>query len=115
MGLDFSHCDARWSYSGFMRFRRRLAALIGLDLDQMYGFGGERSWALIVDPIAGLLNHSDCEGILTPAQCREIAPRLRVLAAALGDDDFGYDRDQALVLAAGMERAADEGENLEFL
>lgn len=30
MGIDFSHCDAHWAYSGFHRFRTRLATQVGL-------------------------------------------------------------------------------------
>lgn len=40
MGLDFTHCEARWSYSSFNNFRRKLAACIGMNLDDMQGFGG---------------------------------------------------------------------------
>src|SRR5229473_7322696 len=40
MGLGFSHCDSYWSYSGFHRFRRRLASEIGVALDAMDGFRG---------------------------------------------------------------------------
>lgn len=40
MGLDFTHCEAHWSYSGFMVFRRKLAKAIGVDLNRMEGFVG---------------------------------------------------------------------------
>ena len=42
MGLDFSHTDAHWSYSGFFAFRRRLFAAVmpRTDLDGMRGFAG---------------------------------------------------------------------------
>ncbi|MCM3147573.1 hypothetical protein NSQ36_08885 [Bacillus sp. FSL W8-1143] len=33
MGLDFTHCEAHWSYSDFHDFRKRLAAGIGMNLD----------------------------------------------------------------------------------
>ncbi|CAM5353616.1 hypothetical protein [Bacillus safensis FO-36b] [Bacillus safensis subsp. safensis] len=41
MGLDFTHCEAHWSYSDFHGFRKRLAACIGMNLDDMEGFGGK--------------------------------------------------------------------------
>ncbi len=41
MGLDFTHCEAHWSYSDFHDFRKRLAASIGMNLDDMEGFGGK--------------------------------------------------------------------------
>lgn len=112
MGLDFSHCDAHWSYSGFHRFRCKLAKEIGIDLDSMKGFGGKISWDKIKDPIKPLLNHSDCDGELTSEECREVAPRLRELVKDWPDDD--YDKQKALELADGMEFAAIMNENLEF-
>ena len=40
MGLDFSHCEAHWSYSGFMNFRTKLATQAGIALSCMSGFAG---------------------------------------------------------------------------
>ena len=78
MGLDFAQSDAHWSYSGFNDFRRRLSFMLDFDLRSMVGFGGERSWnAVPQDDILVLLNHSDCEGILSPAECAVVGPRLR--------------------------------------
>lgn len=116
MGLGFSHGDAGWSYSGFHRFRRRLAmAALGIDLDKMRGFvalGEGRSWTkLNDDPITLLLNHSDCDGELSPSECHLIAPRLREIVSVWSDD---YDRHHALLLAQGMEQAANAGVPLEF-
>lgn len=150
MGLDFSHCDAHWGYSGFMRFRTRLAAEAGIALHCMEGFAvsyigafigtkqsfcktvdvydssiesnkhpagyiGSQpviSWDKVKDDIVPLLNHSDCDGILTPDECRKVAPRLRELVANWLDDD--RDKINALLLAEGMEKAASKNENLEF-
>jgi hypothetical protein len=42
MGLGLSVGDmscGQWSYSGFNAFRKKLARQIGIDLDQMEGFG----------------------------------------------------------------------------
>src|SRR3546814_10466403 len=56
MGLDFSHTDAHWAYSGFTRFRRALAKHEGIDLDAMEGFqrhGDDRprvSWNTVTTP-----------------------------------------------------------------
>ena len=118
MGLDF-HFPRRtydnaphWSYSGFHRFRARLAEKIALDLEAMRGFGGNRTWDHVADPIRLLLNHSDCEGELSAEQCAAIAPRLRELVSDWGDDDF--DRYQALLLADAMDVCASTGEPLEF-
>lgn len=143
MGLDFSHCDAHWSYSGFNRFRVRLAAEAGIALNCTEGFaysyirqttyeevniyGGDVldrnfmdligiqpviKWDKVKDDIVPLLNHSDCDGILTSEECRKVAPRLRELVKDWPDND--YDKQKALELADGMELAASRNENLEF-
>lgn len=144
MGLDFSHCSAHWAYSGFMRFRTRLAAEAVIALHCMEGFArgplgkqyehliiaGDNestqmpgysdfishqpiiSWDKVSDDIAPLLNHSDCDGQLTPAECKQVAPRLMELIANWPDDD--RDKINALDLAQGMENAAASHENFEF-
>lgn len=123
MGLDFrfpgrrgfldESCNApSWSYGGFGEFRRRLAAEIGINLHEMKGFlGGWRPWKMR-DPIVPLLNHSDCDGVLTPAECAQVAPRLRELVAEWEDDN--YDRDMALKLADAMDACVADGVDLEF-
>lgn len=145
MGLDFSHCDARWAYSGFMRFRLKLASEIEIALHCMESFAWNHSedkpyenvlisgyreedkitdfrptvgiqpvikWSTVNDDIVPLLNHSDCDGILTPEECQKVAPRLRVLIKDWDDDD--RDKIHGLLLAEGMEKAAELNENLEF-
>jgi len=136
MGIDFSHCDAHWGYGGFNRFRGKLAAEIGICLDLMEGFwkGGRvetsvlakrldldevwwlpkepYKWDNISDPITKLLNHSDCDGEISPEDCAVVAPRLRELVE--GWDDGHYDKEGALELAGGMELAAEKKESLEF-
>lgn len=117
MGLGFSHSDAHWSYHGFMEFRTHLANSIGIDLDMMKGFGGDRKWPSAEnEPLIHLLYHSDCDGELTPEQCKVIAPRLREIVSSWPDSDYKvmYDKKNALLLADGMEEAAANGEPLEF-
>jgi hypothetical protein len=113
MGLDFTHSDAHWSYSGFHRFRTRLAKEIGITLDTMEFFGGTTSFDYVKDDIVPLLIHSDCDEDLTPEECAMIAPRLRALIDKWDDDD--YDKIHATFLAEGMEDAASENEVLEFI
>lgn len=113
MGLDFSHGEAHWSYSGFHRFRHKLAKEIGIEnLDEMEGFGGPILWDGFKDPIVDLLSHSDCDGDLLPEQCKEIASRLRVLT--IGWEDPDYDKQHALFLAKGMDLAYKKNEKLYF-
>ena len=123
MGIDFSHCGAHWAYSGFNRFRERIAGEIGINLRDMEGFSGflptpnqeekeALKWNKIIDPIKLLLNHSDCDGILTPEECAKVAPRLREIISDWDDED--YDKQNAIELAEGMEQASFLGEDLEF-
>jgi hypothetical protein len=114
-----------WSYSGFHGFRCRLAAEIGVYLEAMEMFctaepvatRGARAdvrpipWSKVSDPLVPLLAHSDCEGVLTPAECARVAPRLRDVVPRLGDE---YDTEHGLRLAALMEWCAAEGVDLEF-
>lgn len=120
MGLDFAgwkdsawdDCP-HWSYSGFMRFRERLADAIGLKLENtMIGFGGEQPWPDTKDPLLWLLDHSDCDGDLSPAQCRKLAPRLREIVSSWPNDD--YDRVQAELLSRAMELCAEQKRKLIF-
>lgn len=119
MGIDFSHCDARWSYSGFMRFRTKLASSIGVTLGDMEGFSDQnpgREWSTIDDPIVPLLDHSDCDGELSPQDCARVAPRLREIIASWSRGDVRDDHDirSGLLLADGMGAAANAGEALRF-
>lgn len=113
MGLDFSHGNAHWSYSGFNNFRRRLAAQIGLDLNDMIGFGGWRTWDDINDKIKPFLTHSDCDGSLTIKQMKVIIPRLKELTKEWAEDD--YDKQNCNDLIKGMQKAIKENKKLQFL
>jgi hypothetical protein len=113
MGIDFSHCEAHWSYSGFNRARNRLAAAIGFELYAMDGFKSNgRPWSEMKDAVKPLLNHSDCDGDLTVEECKQVAPRLREIVSQWDKDD--YDRKHFEELARGMDAAAEAGEPLEF-
>jgi hypothetical protein len=113
MGIDFSHCEAHWSYSGFNHARTRLAAAIGFELDEMDGFkSGGISWDKMKDAVKPLLNHSDCDGDLSVKECKQVAPRLREIVSQWDDGD--YDRQQFEELARGMDAAVEAGEPLEF-
>lgn len=117
MGLDFRGSNAQWSYGGFMSFRIKLAEQIGIDLRRMEGFTDHGiAWSSFPkDPIHLLLNHSDCEGHLTAKQCARVAPRLRELVAEWPSDiQHAYDKDNALLLAKGMEQCARKNKRLEF-
>jgi len=160
---DDDHCDAQWAYSGFGEFRRKVAAEAGINLDEMAGFESNehlrevretlndredrvpldmemvknlpkgKSWEGIDDPIVPFLHHSDCEGILTPEECAQVAPRLKELIANWPEAleinlpeewrKIGYpawkhwvehDKSNGDKLVAGMEWGAKNGYPLEF-
>lgn len=115
MGLDFrakgydkSWVGPHWDYSGFHRFRQRLAEEIGVPLLQMEGFRSDGQeglpWSAVNDPLRPLLNHSDCDGYLRPSQCERVAPRLREIVTRWPEDD--YDRQHGLMLVDMMEHCA---------
>ena len=76
LGLDIGcGCDKinfrAGSYSGFGFWREILAKMHDIELEAMEGFGGAKEWTED-EPFYELLNHSDCEGVLTPKQSREL-------------------------------------------
>ena len=89
MGLDTTHEAWTGPYSSFMEWRIWLAKQIGINLLEMEGFGsrnyeddkskrirGTISWNTISDDLKILLNDSDCEGSISPKNCKKIADRL---------------------------------------
>ena len=125
-------CNARWSYTGFNRFRKKIAKSINIDLDEMVGFmknhpvdssfmkPGWREWDGIKSPLKALLNHSDCKGKLTSEECAMIAPTLKVILFmweeidTIYDSHDSYDKENGLKLVAAMEHCASFGKELEF-
>lgn len=113
MGLDFRGAEARWSYSGFNRFRERLVAEAGFagTLDKLFNEHAIPK-GLDKDGIWPLINHSDCDGYLTVEEMRLVEPRLRELVSGWSDND--YDRLHGLLLADGMVECIEAGVALEF-
>jgi hypothetical protein len=112
MGLDFSNSDAHWSYSGFNSFRSRLANAIGITLNEMEGFGGSTSWATVKDDLKYFLDHSDCEGKISPKRCGKIAVRIEKIIKGWPTDD--WDRQEATILVRDMKRTSKGTEPLIF-
>jgi hypothetical protein len=113
MGLEFSHCDACWSYSSFNTFRQRLASEAGIRLWRMQGYRGNADWDSIYDPIVILLNHVDCQGTIPYRSFGTLARRLNELTAPWPNDDI--DKTNCLELIRGLERAAQARQDFEFL
>lgn len=90
MGLSVSYDAYDGSYSLFDAFRTKLASLVGINLNQMEGFGGVTSWTPYEhDGICALLNHSDCEGQIEAEKLEALGSRLRELVATKPDGPCG--------------------------
>lgn len=74
MGLDTTHGCWNGPYSSFGRFRKALASELGINLDECIGFGGDKvDLDKLEHDIQPLLNHSDCDGKLTPEEALRVA------------------------------------------
>lgn len=114
MGLDTTHDCWHGPYSYFNAFRAQIAKVVHIDLHAMYGFGGDVPWSSIRDePLVILLNHSDCDGEISPADAAALARRLREIIPLIPDhpDDV---RGDAIKFATGCEAAAASNEYVEF-
>ena len=93
MGLDLCviegderlFADRISSYSGFDDFRKEWARLLGFDLEDMDGFGGEKPWT--IEPLQCFFDHSDCEGEISWQDAQQILAQARKDAPKLPDFD----------------------------
>ncbi len=132
MGLDTTHDAWHGPYSAFMEWRIWLAKQIEINLLDMEGFSerdylnpdrkkGTIKWNTVDDDLKFLLNHSDCDGHLTPTKCKKIAERLKSI---IGDREipekslFNSKDDWYLIktynFMKGCLNAYENKENLEF-
>jgi len=115
--LDKKYTGASWSYSGFHHFRELLASSIGLSLDQYQGFTNtERTqppyqWEWVQSPLKYLLNHSDCDGRLSPAICKQIYPELEKI---LEHWEPSYDKTAGELLVKQLKRCVKQKKYLIF-
>jgi hypothetical protein len=124
MGLDTTHDAWHGSYSTFGEWRAHVARAAGFPpLSEMLGFGGKRSWDTVSknSRLVPLLNHSDCDGELTPTECAGIAEALGELIDRMPDymPDYqdaprSYWRDKTRSFIAGCRAAAVANEPLKF-
>lgn len=91
MGLDTTHNAWHGSYRRFNSFRYDMARRIGINLDEYIGYttspSATKRLSDIPHPIKHLLDHSDCDGELTPEQCKEIAEGLDMIIREASIDD----------------------------
>lgn len=117
MGLDTSHDAWHGPYSSFNDFRKWLAIQIGINLNEYAGYGGNGTKDLqsIPHDIMPLLNHSDCDGELTPDECRLIAKGIKEILDKLPKDTHEWSYYQmAIRFRKGCVKAANAKQNLEF-
>jgi hypothetical protein len=93
MGLDTSHDAWHGPYSSFNRFRYWLAEKIGINLDDYIGYGKEsavKELTSIDHKLMPLFNHSDCEGELTPAECKQIAEGIDEILKGISKEEVEH-------------------------
>lgn len=127
MGVTIGNTGVSMTCTGFYEFRKALAKEIGIDLDEMDGFGitfqgGQivqiedlKSWEQIPDPgdpLVTLLNHSDVDGELGVAESIFCGERLEEIAGAWPDDHLW--KQTALVLGEKLVEAGTIGERSIF-
>jgi len=70
------------------------------------------NWDDVETPLRHLIHHSDCDGDLSPEQCREVAPALREAVSSWNEGD--YEREFAENLANAMDICAENNRRLIF-
>lgn len=125
MGLDTSHDCWSGGYISFNHFRTELCkAAFGIDYRNMEGFmlaeKPTTPWSALPadDVLTAFLAHSDCDGAIPHAECLALAIRLEELAPKLptygGGGHAPDHRVACLRFAAGLRRAHEAGEDVEF-
>lgn len=139
MVLDVSHDCWRGAYSAFSRFRQDVARAAGYAVWPVASELGPRDTIMLdwghvtpenlagewaetpADPLLVLFAHSDCDGVIHPAQAGPLAKRLREVAALMDDDPgwghlvrAGGSKAAAIRFAAGLEAAVAMGETVAF-
>jgi len=113
MGIDFSHGDAHWSYSGFNNFRNSLVKTLGYTTSLHIMYEDGTYVRMQKEPIYPLINHSDCDGVLTVKEMQQVLPQLKDIVNCWPEGD--YDKVRGLSFIDGIEEAINENESLEFI
>lgn len=116
MGLDTSHDAWHGAYSSFNRFRTNIAKAIGFNINEFEGYGGSLKFDNIQQPgIRSLINHSDCEGYLSPETCGQLAVELQELLDIEVKNDINSEfADHLKQFIAGCKDAHGANESIEF-
>ena len=140
MGLDTTHGCWHGAYSAFTRWRNTIAVAAGYQLmdptpeEQEQGYHSRYTmieWSGVVpenfqgewwrtppDPLIVLIAHSDCDGVIHPAQAKPLADRLEELLPKLpagdGGGHIGDWRAKTRQFIDGLRAAAEADEDVEF-
>ncbi len=135
MGLDTSHDCWHGPYTAFTRFRNKLAIAAGYTVEPVtheHGFTVETvaldwarierenpgvylgDWVTKEDPLVYLIAHSDCDGVIHPAQAEALADRIEELLPLLAPDGLDNTRAQARRFIKGLRAAVSKHEDVDF-
>lgn len=144
MGLDTSHDCWHGAYGAFSRWRHQVAEAAGYavwpvihdDARMNNGMGYGRDTVMIdwghiteanlqgeweqtpADPLLVLIAHSDCDGVIHPAQAGPLADRLTELLSSLPDGSGGGHigdwREKTQRFIDGLRAAVEAGEDVDF-
>ena len=120
MGLDTTHDAWHGPYSSFNDWRYWIAKQIDINLDDYKGYAarggsGTKDLNTIDHPLMPLFNHSDCDGELTPDECRQIAKGLKEILSKIEKDNTPVSNWQLTYnFMKGCIKAANANENIEF-
>ncbi|WP_231489869.1 hypothetical protein [Pedobacter sp. Leaf170] len=96
MGLDTSHNAFHGAYSSFMRFRMQLLELVnGSDISEFEGYGLDATKPVSTLNDGGLeilFNHSDCDGEISPEDCKKLAESLDAYIPKMDTESELYSR-----------------------
>lgn len=119
MGIGFHikeyDCKARWSYTGFNRFRKRVAESLALTLEtDSNGRWVEQDWEKWDKDWLIFLTHSDCSGYFTHFQCGRISKKLKSVLEKWEPKDlhYFYDLEHGLILVKAMEYCNDNKKSM---
>jgi len=125
MGLDTSHNAWHGPYSSFNRFRYWLAEKAGINLNDYLGYGhptATKELTSIDHKLMPLFNHSDCEGELTPVECKQIAEGIEEVLDNMSKEEIEHPENtysfshlnKAKQFRDGCILAHSKNENIEF-
>lgn len=103
MGLNTTHNAFHGSYSAFTLFRKAVAAAAGGSYpphdpslrdgsgkplsDDLWYFDNDITTAEKSPGLAIFLNHSDCDGFMTPSECKMVADEIEALLPKIDEQD----------------------------